>query len=34
MRGIDELFDFAGRPRKITPITPVMPDGVRAEGER
>jgi len=29
MRGIDELFDFAGRPRKIVPITPVMPDGGR-----
>jgi 8-oxo-dGTP pyrophosphatase MutT (NUDIX family) len=32
MRGIDELFDFAGRPRKIAPITPVMPPGVRADG--
>jgi 8-oxo-dGTP pyrophosphatase MutT (NUDIX family) len=27
MRGIDELFEFAGRPRKIVPITPVMPPG-------
>jgi hypothetical protein len=32
MRGIDELFDFASRPRKIAPITPVMPAGVRADG--
>lgn len=32
MRGIDELFDFAGRPRKIAPITPVMPLGIRADG--
>jgi len=32
MRGIEELFDFAGRPRKIAPITPVMPKGVRADG--
>jgi len=29
MRGIDELFEFAGRPRKIAPITPVMPPGFR-----
>jgi 8-oxo-dGTP pyrophosphatase MutT (NUDIX family) len=34
MRGIDELFDFASRPRKIAPITPVMPEGLRADGER
>jgi 8-oxo-dGTP pyrophosphatase MutT (NUDIX family) len=34
MRGIDELFDFAGRPRVIAPITPVMPPGVRPEWER
>jgi 8-oxo-dGTP pyrophosphatase MutT (NUDIX family) len=34
MRGIDELFDFAGRPRKIAPITPVMPPGMFADGER
>jgi 8-oxo-dGTP pyrophosphatase MutT (NUDIX family) len=32
MRGIDELFDFAGRPRKIAPITPVLPAGVGADG--
>jgi 8-oxo-dGTP pyrophosphatase MutT (NUDIX family) len=32
MRGIDELFDFAGRPRKITPITPLMPPGVCVGG--
>jgi 8-oxo-dGTP pyrophosphatase MutT (NUDIX family) len=32
MRGIDELFDFAGRPRKISPITPVMPPGILADG--
>jgi 8-oxo-dGTP pyrophosphatase MutT (NUDIX family) len=25
LRGIDELFAFAGRPRVITPITPVLP---------
>jgi 8-oxo-dGTP pyrophosphatase MutT (NUDIX family) len=31
MRGIDELFDFAGRPRKIRPITPTMPPGIRAD---
>jgi 8-oxo-dGTP pyrophosphatase MutT (NUDIX family) len=31
MDGIDELFDFASRPRKIAPITPVLPPGVRAE---
>ncbi|HEV7356733.1 MAG TPA: hypothetical protein VGN99_01975 [Steroidobacteraceae bacterium] len=34
MHGIDELFDFAGRPRVISPITPVMPPGVRPEWER
>jgi hypothetical protein len=34
MRGIDELFDFAGRPRDIAPITPVLPPGVRPEWER
>jgi 8-oxo-dGTP pyrophosphatase MutT (NUDIX family) len=34
MRGIDELFDFAGRPRKIAPITPVMPEGLRADADR
>jgi 8-oxo-dGTP pyrophosphatase MutT (NUDIX family) len=32
MRGIDELFDFAGRRRKITPHTPILPPGVRADG--
>ncbi len=31
LRGIDELFAFAGRPRVITPITPVLPLGVRAD---
>lgn len=34
MHGIDELFDFAGRPRIIAPITPVLPPGVRPEWER
>jgi 8-oxo-dGTP pyrophosphatase MutT (NUDIX family) len=34
MQGIDQLFDFAGRPRKIAPITPVMPEGLRADGLR
>jgi 8-oxo-dGTP pyrophosphatase MutT (NUDIX family) len=34
MRSIDELFDFAGRPRVIEPITPVMPPGIRPEWER
>ena len=32
MRGIDELFDFARQPRKIAPITPVLPPGLRADG--
>jgi 8-oxo-dGTP pyrophosphatase MutT (NUDIX family) len=32
MRSIDELFDFASRPRKIVPITPVMPPGIRVDG--
>jgi 8-oxo-dGTP pyrophosphatase MutT (NUDIX family) len=32
MRGIDELFDFARQPRKIAPITPLLPKGVRADG--
>ena len=32
MRGIEELFDYAGKPRKIAPITPVLPEGVRADG--
>jgi 8-oxo-dGTP pyrophosphatase MutT (NUDIX family) len=31
MRGIDELFHFASRPRKIAPITPVLPAGVDAD---
>jgi 8-oxo-dGTP pyrophosphatase MutT (NUDIX family) len=31
MRGVDELFDLASRPRKIAPITPVVPPGVRAD---
>ncbi len=34
MRGIDELFDFARRPRRISPITPLLPPGVRPEWER
>lgn len=32
MRSIDQLFDFARQPRKIAPITPVLPKGVRADG--
>jgi 8-oxo-dGTP pyrophosphatase MutT (NUDIX family) len=32
LRSIDELFDFARRPRKIVPITPVFPAGVRVDG--
>ena len=31
MRGIDALFEFAGRPRKIAPITPVLPPGIQAD---
>ena len=31
MRGIEELFDFARQPREITPITPVLPPGMRAD---
>jgi 8-oxo-dGTP pyrophosphatase MutT (NUDIX family) len=31
MRGIDELFEFARQPRKIAPITPTLPPGVRAD---
>src|SRR5580692_7247388 len=27
MRGVEELFDFARKPRKIAPITPVVPPG-------
>ncbi|HEY6619875.1 MAG TPA: hypothetical protein VIY68_10040 [Steroidobacteraceae bacterium] len=32
LRGIDELFAFASRPRKIAPITPVFPPGIRVDG--
>jgi len=32
LRGIDELFNFASRPRKIAPITPVFPPGIRVDG--
>jgi hypothetical protein len=32
LRSIDELFEFASRPRKIAPITPIMPPGIRADG--
>ena len=32
MCSIDELFNFASRPRKIAPITPVLPPGIRADG--
>jgi len=32
MRSIDALFDFARQPRKIVPITPVLPPGIRVEG--
>jgi 8-oxo-dGTP pyrophosphatase MutT (NUDIX family) len=32
MRDVEELFDFARKPRKIAPITPVLPKGVRADG--
>ena len=31
LRGIDELFDYASRPRTIAPITPVFPPGIRAD---
>lgn len=34
IRDIDELFEFARRPRRIAPLTPVLPPGVHAEGER
>jgi 8-oxo-dGTP pyrophosphatase MutT (NUDIX family) len=34
MRGIDELFEFAEQPRKIVPITPVLPPGARADRPR
>ena len=32
LSGIDELFDFARRPRTIAPITPDLPPGIRADG--
>jgi 8-oxo-dGTP pyrophosphatase MutT (NUDIX family) len=32
MRDIDELFYFARQPRKIAPITPDLPPGIRADG--
>jgi 8-oxo-dGTP pyrophosphatase MutT (NUDIX family) len=32
LRSIEELFDYAGRPRTISPITPVFPPGFRADG--
>jgi 8-oxo-dGTP pyrophosphatase MutT (NUDIX family) len=31
MRGIDELYEFARQPRDISPITPVLPPGVRPD---
>ena len=31
-RDIDALFEFAGRPREIKPITPVLPPGAREMG--
>jgi hypothetical protein len=31
IRGIDELFEFARQPRKISPFTPVLPPGIRAD---
>lgn len=31
---MDELFEFASRPRKIAPITPVLPSGVLTDSER
>jgi 8-oxo-dGTP pyrophosphatase MutT (NUDIX family) len=34
MRSIDELFEFAAQPRKISPITPVLPPGARADRPR
>jgi 8-oxo-dGTP pyrophosphatase MutT (NUDIX family) len=34
MRSFDELFGFAARPRKISPITPVLPPGARANRPR
>lgn len=32
LRGIDELFNFARRPRRIAPITPVLPPGIHVDG--
>jgi 8-oxo-dGTP pyrophosphatase MutT (NUDIX family) len=32
MHGIEALFNFASRPRKIAPITPVLPPGIRVDG--
>ena len=32
LSGIDALFDFARRPRKIAPITPDLPPGIRVDG--
>jgi 8-oxo-dGTP pyrophosphatase MutT (NUDIX family) len=34
MRSIDELFEFAARPREILPTTPVLPPGARADRPR
>jgi 8-oxo-dGTP pyrophosphatase MutT (NUDIX family) len=34
MHSIEELFDYAARPRKILPITPVLPPGARADQPR
>jgi 8-oxo-dGTP pyrophosphatase MutT (NUDIX family) len=34
MRDIDELFDLSSRSGRIVPITPVMPAGAVADGER
>jgi 8-oxo-dGTP pyrophosphatase MutT (NUDIX family) len=31
LRDVGELFDYAGRPRTIAPITPVFPAGFRAD---
>jgi 8-oxo-dGTP pyrophosphatase MutT (NUDIX family) len=34
MQGIEQLFQFAAQPRKILPITPVLPPGAQADRER
>jgi 8-oxo-dGTP pyrophosphatase MutT (NUDIX family) len=34
MQNIGELFEFAAQPRKISPITPVLPPGARADRPR